>query len=162
MGVDRGYYLGIYLEIDNIETKDKETYRVNKEGRKFKNGEKFDPILGDKLEVKTKIISSITKAYHVFSEIDDMWSLDADAFFTPAYTEGISDSLNGYVTAILNGSEYNESLDDNNSEHNISFGDIDANKEISDFKKDFKPYLDWLENLNFTYRVKYGVVLYAN
>lgn len=158
MGIDRGHYFGVYVEIDNTAEENIEKYRVNKDGKRFTNGEVFDPVSGELLLSKQKTNEVIEQHYYPFSDVE---GLDGDAFWSPAYTEGIVDSAEGFVTSIINNdNDFNVDIDDN--EVNIPFENINVSMILLEFQEKYKLYLDHLDNLNLTYRINYGVVIYCH
>jgi len=151
MGSHTQTYTGIYLEIPHSKSERVNKYFVSPTtGKRQKN--KFDQLTG----VENILKEQIDINYHEASPfIEDVYGLEEDTFFKPAYT-----SSNKNSTFMLNRStkfsEYNEEI------FSKDFSEVDIPKIIAEFKEEYKPYIDYYVEEYGECKVCYGVVNYAH
>ena len=157
MGSYSNTYLGIYLEVPVAKVTVKTTIIVHPQtGKEMKT--KFDPNNG--IEGVEKSIE-VVEDKHPCPYIQNVEGLDEDMFFAPAYSalpekEG--------RTFILNTSDtkFGERVTGHRDVANLDMSNQSETPAqlIEDFKKEFKPYIDYFESQFGKLKVNYGVVVY--
>jgi hypothetical protein len=149
-------YIGIYLEIPILKVERKTTVKIDSRGKV--SAGKFDSYTGELLKEVEKIETQIV---YPTTEIDD------DKFFekynvAPEYLfDDVPLTSDKHLSLFM--------LDDNNSKyysrHDVDGVKINAfenvEKIISDFKEEYKNYLDYYKSEGYDITVKFGVITYA-
>lgn len=148
MGAYNSTYIGVFLEVP-IETKEvNKTILKNSNGNIFKSG-KFDPNTGEPLIEET--ITEKVKCYPN-TWLDD----DCDTFWTPEYHKN-SHKLKYFLLSSRN--KFSQTIEESET---FEIDEIDIKALIEEFKRVYSHYLDYYSHKGYNFKVKWGIVNYAN
>lgn len=150
MGTYNSIHVGIYLEVPYVKGTETDTFYAHPEtGKRQKS--KFDAQTG-----RENVKNSVQKTVYVtpMSYIVEDGYIE-DQFSTPPYTN----AGKHIQTFLLNDKKYCNNFDNLN---NLNLTDLDIPNLITEFKIEYRKYLDYYTNLYGVVNIKYGVVYYAS
>jgi hypothetical protein len=151
MGAYNSTYVGVFLEASIVTKQVEKEILKNSSGKIFTTG-KFDPETGEKLIIE-KVYEN-KKIYPTpYFEKD---GIDDDTFWAPEY-HGNSRNVKYFLI-----NEYNKFHQKIEECETLEFTDLNILSIIDEFKKEYSEYLDHYKKIGYDFKIKWGIVNYAN